>query len=81
MSKCIDVVIPTKLITIFPNNKPRVTKGSAEKKKQVHRKVKQAIRQGIKNSFNTKIERRLVSVEGVTDFYLPNGLNRFYTHF
>ena len=70
ISFCVDTIIPTKQITVFPNNKPWVTKelkqilnkkkrvfyqGSAIEKKQINKEVKIAVRKA-KESYKNKIQ-------------------------
>ena len=70
ISFCVDSIIPTKTVTIFPNNKPWVTKelkqvlnkkkrifftGSEEEKKEVSREVKRAIKKA-KLDYKNKVE-------------------------
>ena len=70
ISFCVDSIIPTKTITIFPNNKPWVTKelkqvlnkkkrvfytGTEEEKKEVCREVKRAIKKA-KLEYKNKVE-------------------------
>ena len=72
ISFCVNRIIPTKQITIYPNNKPWVTKdlkcvlnkkkvmfytGTVEENKQVNKEVKAAIQQARQN-YKNKIERR-----------------------
>ena len=73
---CVDVLIPTKQITVFPNNQPWVTKdlkdvlskkkrvfffqGSAYEKKQVNKEVTLAVRKTM-NLYRTEIESKLKS--------------------
>ena len=73
---CVDVLIPTKQITVFPNNQPWVTKdlkdvlskkkrvvffqGSAYEKKQVNKEVTLAVRKTM-NLHRTEIESKLKS--------------------
>ncbi len=72
ISFCVESVIPSKHITIFPNNKPWVTKdlkgvlnkkkrvffqGTTDEKKQVNREVRGAIRKA-KEKYRKKIESK-----------------------
>ena len=74
ISFCVDSVIPTKQITVFPNNKTWVAKdlkavlnkkkrvffqGTTEEKKQVNKEVKAAIRQA-KQQYKQKVELKFV---------------------
>ena len=76
ISFCVDSVIPSKHITIFPNNKPWVTKdlkgvlnkkkrvffqGTTDEKKQVNREVRGAIRKA-KEKYRKKIESKFRAV-------------------
>ena len=69
---CVDSVIPSKQITIFPNNKPWVTKdlkgvlnkkkiifyqGSTEERKLVNKEVKAVIRRA-KQTYKNKVESK-----------------------
>jgi len=71
ISFCVDDIIPTKKVTIFPNNKPWVTKelkeilnkkkrvfytGTEHEKKEVNREVKRAIKSA-KLKYKNKIEQ------------------------
>ena len=69
VTHCADLLIPSKQITVFPNNKPWITKhskyffnkkkrvffwGSATEKKQVNKEVKQLAVRKAKTVYRTK---------------------------
>ena len=69
---CVDNMIPSKTVTIFPNNKPWITKelkeilnkkkrflftGSESEKKEVNREVKRAIKTA-KLKYKNKVEEK-----------------------
>ena len=75
MNLQMDTVIPTKVVKIFPNNKPWVTKslkgilnkkkrvfyrGTTTEKKQINMEVKNAIRQA-KKQYKNKIESKFIA--------------------
>lgn len=75
ISFCVDNIIPSKTVTIYPNNKPWITKelkeilnkkkrifftGSALEKKEVNREVKRAIKTA-KLQYKNKVEEKFIT--------------------
>ncbi len=77
VSFCVDSIIPSKTVTIFPNNEPWITKeikeilnkrkrvfftGSESQKKEVNREVKRAIK-AAKQRYKDKVEEKICTGE------------------
>lgn len=73
VSFCVDSIIPAKTVTIFPNNKPWITKelkeilnkkkmifftGSESEKKEVNKEVKRAMK-AAKLKYKNKVEDKI----------------------